>query len=307
MTRGAAEAIDLALAEDGNDLTSRALFSPEVQLHAALLAKEHTLVAGLPLMPLILDRCAAMASDSACDAFPGSITCTVAEGARVAPGTIVAEMIGPARLLLKAERVVLNFICHLSGIANLTARYVAALQGTRTRLLDTRKTLPGLRYPEKYAVLLGGGVNHRKNLEEMLMLKDNHIDQAGSITAAVTAVRRSCSPCPPLEVECRTLAEVDEAAACGVDRIMLDNMTPQTMIAALARIPAGIESEISGGVDLETIAAAGRFGPDYISVGRITHSAPAADFSMVIASPGTRRAPETSFSGHAPDATGNDA
>ena len=187
--------------------------------------------------------------------------------------------------MLKAERVILNFITHLSGIANLTARYVRELDGTGVRLLDTRKTTPGLRWPEKYAVQAGGGVNHRKNLAEMLMLKDNHIDAAGSITAAVAKLRARYRPCPPVEVECRTLEHVREAVAAGAERIMMDNMEAPRLSQALALVPPDIEAEVSGGVRLETIRAIALTGPrrpDFISVGRLTHSAVAADFSMTL-------------------------
>jgi len=269
-----ARSIDLALDEDGRDLTSDALFPPEVAAVAEIVAKEPTLVAGLPLAPLVLER-----------VLPGTgagVELLAADGDEVAPGTVVAVLRAPARVLLKAERVVLNFVCHLSGVANLTRSYSCLLDGTRTRLLDTRKTLPGMRHAEKYAVLLGGGKNHRMDLEEMLMLKDNHIDRAGGITPAVEQLRAAYSPCPPIEVECRTLDEVREAAALSVERIMLDNMPPEALGRALALVPEGIETEISGGVNLETIAAIARSGPDFVSVGRLTHSAPAADFSMRI-------------------------
>ncbi|MFK4764951.1 carboxylating nicotinate-nucleotide diphosphorylase [Desulfobaculum sp. SPO524] len=265
-------AISLALEEDGPDLTSKAVFTGNERAHSVIIAKEPTICAGLPLIPIVLS---ALEHETSHD-----VTHFFADGDSVAPGTTVAEFTCAPAVAFKAERVILNFICHLSGIANLTRRYADALSGTRTILLDTRKTLPGLRYPEKYAVLLGGGKNHRMDLAEMLMLKDNHIDQAGGISPAVDALRKTYSPCPPIEVECRTLDDVTEAANLGVDRIMLDNMAPDTLREALERIPSGIESEVSGGVNLSTIADIGRIGPDYVSVGRLTHSAPAADFSM---------------------------
>jgi nicotinate-nucleotide pyrophosphorylase (carboxylating) len=236
-------------------------------------AKQDTLVAGLPLIPLIMEF-------AGCE-FQHMLN--VDEGERVSSGTMIAAIQGPTRHLLRTERVILNYLCHISGIASLTARYVAALHGSRTTLLDTRKTLPGLRYPEKYAVLVGGGKNHRKNLSEMLMVKDNHIDRAGGINPAVASLRAAYGEdCPPIEVECRTVEEVDQAVAVQVTRIMLDNMDLDQMRQALARIPAGIETEVSGGVNLENIAAIGALGPDYVSVGRITHSAPVSDLSMRI-------------------------
>lgn len=264
--------IDLALAEDGRDLTSEAVFSPESILHASILAKEPGIVAGLPLISMVLDR---LHVSQRC-----TITLLAQDGQTVDPGCEVARIAGPAAVLLKAERVIMNFICHLSGVANLTKRFVQAVAGTGVRVLDTRKTLPGHRYLEKYAVRLGGGQNHRANLEEMLLLKDNHIDQTGSITTAVAAVRAAYQPCPPLEIECRTLDHVREAVGLAPDRIMLDNMSADLATLALALIPSNIETEISGNVTLASIRALAELGPTFISTGAITHSAPAADFSM---------------------------
>lgn len=268
--------IRLALDEDGPDLTAEGLFPPDAPLHAVIRAKEDTLVVGLPIIPEVID------------ALGGGATFTldVEEAARVPAMTTVARLHGPA-VLLRAERVILNFITHLSGIANLTARYVQELEGTGVRLLDTRKTTPGLRWPEKYAVQAGGGCNHRKNLVEMLMLKDNHIDAAGSIGAAVRQLRERYSPCPPIEVECRTLEHVRAALDAGADRIMMDNMDSPLLSQALALVPPHVETEVSGGVRLETIRAIALTGPrrpDFISVGRLTHSAVAADFSMTLES-----------------------
>ncbi len=266
-------AVDLALDEDGPDLTALAVFAPQDRLRARIVAKQDTLVAGLPIADVVLARMGILA-DTARDY-------RARDGQRIPAGSVAAVLTGPAAGLLKAERVILNFLCHLSGIANLTARYAAALEGSRTRLLDTRKTLPGLRWPEKYAVLMGGGLNHRRTLAEMLMLKDNHIDRAGSIPAAVAALRRAYpTDMPPLEIECRSLEEVRQAVAQRPQRIMLDNMDPERMRQALDMIPPGIETEISGGVSLETLPALAGLGADYVSVGRITHSAPYADFSM---------------------------
>lgn len=271
------EAIRQGLREDGNDLTSRAVFRPEEKSSAIIVAKEDSLVGGLPVIPL------AMAEAEAWEAGPWSWEALVPEGSFAPCGTTVAAIKAPTRLLLKAERIMLNFITHISGVANLTARYAEKLHGTNTRLLDTRKTLPGLRYPEKYGVLVGGGVNHRFSLEDMLMLKDNHIDAAGSIGKAVGLLRAAYSPCPPIEVECRDLAEVIEAVAARPERIMLDNMNVSDIAEAMRHIPESIETEVSGGVNLESIAELARVsprGPDFISVGRLTHSAPVADFSL---------------------------
>jgi nicotinate-nucleotide pyrophosphorylase (carboxylating) len=270
--------IDLALEEDGPDLTSLAVFAPDDRLTARIVAKQETLVAGLPISRLVIDR---MGETDRC-----RLDRLVPEGTLVPDRTVVATFDGPAVTVLKAERVILNFLCHLSGIANKVRAATLALAGGKTRLLDTRKTLPGLRYPEKYAVLVGGGVNHRKNLVEMLMLKDNHIDRAGGIPQAMAAVRRAYrdapAAMPPVEIECRTLAEVAQAVAEAPARIMLDNMDTATMRQALALVPAGIETEVSGGVDQEALAGIAALGPDFVSVGRITHSAPSADFSMLL-------------------------
>ncbi len=277
------QSISLALEEDGPDLTAEGIFASDHIMRATIVAKEATFVAGLPLIPHIFAEYGAQ----------GGGTCfwqpCVEEGAHVACGTEVVRLHGASVDLLKLERVILNFMAHLSGIANLTATYVQALQGTGVRLLDTRKTLPALRWPEKYAVRVGGGFNHRRNLTELLMLKDNHIDASGSITKAVQKLRATYSPCPPIEVECRTAEEVREAVSAKADRIMLDNMDVAGLNHCLPLIPKDIEAEISGGVSLENIrelalSAQDTRPADFISVGRLTHSAPCADFSMRILS-----------------------
>ena len=266
------QSIALALAEDGEDLTSKAIFPKDHTCRAEIVAKQDTLVAGLPIAPLVLNQVEPGAARGAVLLY--------ADGTRIQAGTVVAVLKCRTTTLLKAERVILNYICRLSGIANLTRTYVQSLAGSKTMLLDTRKTTPGLRYPEKYAVLAGGGRNHRKNLAQMLMVKDNHIDEAGSIEKAVTRLRKAYAPCPPIEVECRTLDEVREAVRLDVDRIMLDNMALTELGRALALIPKHIESEVSGGIDLSDITGISRLGPDFISVGKITHQAKAADFSI---------------------------
>jgi len=268
------DSIALALSEDGEDLTSRAIFRGDQACKAEIIAKQDTLAAGLPIIPLVLNQVEPGAG--------GGVTLLCPEGAHVQANTAVAEIACRTTTLLKSERVMLNYICRLSGIANLTQAYVQALAGFKAVLLDTRKTAPGLRYPEKYAVLIGGGRSHRKNLEEMLMVKDNHIDQAGGIEAAVALLRQAYDPCPPIEVECGTLDEVKEAAKLNVDRIMLDNMDLAMIEKALALIPKHIESEVSGRVDISNIAQIARLGPDFISAGKITHQAGAADFSLRI-------------------------
>lgn len=272
--------VRLALDEDGPDLTSLAVFDPQIQVDqstAMIVAKQDSLVAGLPLISLVL---AEMGLQRPCDHWEA----LVPEGSHVANGTAVARLWCGTAVLLKAERVILNLVTHLSGVANLTRLYADQLEGTGVRLLDTRKTLPGHRHLEKYAVRIGGGHNHRMSLADMLMLKDNHIDAAGSITQAVQVLRQRYQPCPPIEVECRTADEVREAVACQPERILLDNMNASMLAEVLPLISHNLEAEISGGVDLSTIRALALSCParpaDFISVGRITHSAPVADFSL---------------------------
>ncbi|MGX8717862.1 MAG: carboxylating nicotinate-nucleotide diphosphorylase [Desulfovibrio sp.] len=271
----AAELVRMALEEDGPDLTSLGIFPAGEQASAHIVAKQETLVIGLPLIDLVL---------SVAGMPPGCWTAEAEEGSVVPSGTIVARLSGHTMQLLKVERIILNLMTHLSGVGNLTRQYLHELEGTGVRLLDTRKTLPGFRHLEKYAVRVAGGVNHRMNLWEMLMVKDNHIDAAGSITRAVASLREHFHPCPPIEVECRGVAEVREAVACRPARILLDNMGCAELRDALPLIPAGIEAEISGGVSLgnirELALACTERPADFISVGRLTHSAPSADFSM---------------------------
>lgn len=269
--------IAIALDEDGPDWTSRAIFPSGKILTGSLVAKEKTHVAGLPIIGIVMKKLGQ----------PFAWCPLAKEGSIVEKGATVAKIEAPAAAFLEGERIILNFITHMCGVANLTAKYVERLSGSNVKLLDTRKTLPGLRWPEKYAVQLAGGMNHRMNLRQMLMLKDNHIDAAGSITRAVEKLRQEYGSlpggCPPIEVECRTREDVAESLRAGVERIMLDNMRGQTLIESLAMIPEEVEAEISGGVTLENIrelAFVQPRSPDFISVGRLTHSAPAADFSM---------------------------
>ena len=267
--------IALALAEDDRELTAEGLFAPDERMQAQIRAKETTPVVGLPLIGLVLSK---LTKDFRWQS-------TVREGQWVLDRTNVARISAPAVALLKAERVILNYICNLSGIAKLTACYVGELAGTGVRLLDTRKTSPGLRWLEKYAVQMGGGCNHRMDLAQMLMLKDNHIDAAGSITRALARLRAVYHPCPPIEVECRNIDHVREAVAGKADRIMLDNMSKDQLAQALALIPKEQEAEISGGVSLKNLRELAEIGPrhaDFISVGRLTHSARASDFSMTL-------------------------
>ena len=200
-----------------------------------------------------------------------------------APPVTVAEVDGPLRAILAGERTALNFLGRLSGIATLTAQFAAAVYGTKARILDTRKTTPSWRSLEKYAVRMGGGVNHRIGLYDMVMIKDNHIDAAGGITQAVNAVRGSgLSDGLAIEVEVRTLDELREALSLNVERIMLDNMDEAMMREAVAITAGRTPLEASGNMSLDRVRAVAETGVDFISVGALTHSAPALDLSMKI-------------------------
>jgi nicotinate-nucleotide pyrophosphorylase (carboxylating) len=207
----------------------------------------------------------------------------VAEGDAVAAGTRLGVVRGAARALLTAERVALNFLQRMSGIATLTRHYVDAVAASRAAILDTRKTAPGLRLLDKWAVSVGGGVNHRIGLYDMIMIKDNHITAAGGITAAVEAVRRQDDRRRPIEVEVKNLEELHEALALNLDQIMLDNMRPEVMAEAVEIVAGRTPLEASGNVSLETVAAIAATGVDYISVGKLTHSVEALDISFKLA------------------------
>ena len=196
-------------------------------------------------------------------------------------GGPVLDIEGDAAAVLTAERTALNFLQRLSGVATMTARYVEAVAGTGARVLDTRKTTPGLRALEKAAVAAGGGTNHRAGLYDAILIKENHAAMAGGVAAAVRAAR-AAAPHVPLEVECRTIAEVDEALAAGAPRLLLDNMTPARLRDAVARVDGRAELEASGGVTLETIRDTASTGVQFVSVGALTHSAPALDLSLLL-------------------------
>ncbi len=265
------EIIRLALAEDGRDVTSEAVFDVSSQVRAVVRAKEPGVVAGTAAARRVFEL-----ADAA-------IACTflVADGERVEPGRLIAEVSGPARSVLKAERVALNFLQRLSGIATRTAEYASRVEGTRARILDTRKTAPGMRLLDKAAVRAGGGMNHRMGLWDMALVKDNHIDAAGSIEEAVERVRRAF-PGIPLEVEARSLDDVRALLGLGVDRIMLDNFTLEDTRRAVELAAGRVPLEASGGITLETVRAVAETGVDFISVGELTHSARALDISMSI-------------------------
>lgn len=201
------------------------------------------------------------------------------EGQLALKKQILCTLHGDLIQILKAERIALNFLGHLSGIATLTRKYVKKIEHTKTQILDTRKTLPGYRELEKRAVVHGGGINHRLNLSEAILIKDNHISIMGHVTAAVARVRQHSEK--PIEVEARTLDEVKEAVEAQVQRILLDNMDNDLLRKSLELIPSSIETEASGNMNLERIASVAELGVHFISVGALTHSAPSADISLL--------------------------
>ena len=207
----------------------------------------------------------------------------IADGERVERDSLVVRGRAPVRRVVAAERTVLNFLMHLSGVATLTSEFVRRVEGTHAKIIDTRKTLPMLRSLQKYAVRCGGGHNHRMGLYDAAMLKDNHIAAAGSITGAVQAFRSTASHMLKLEVECETLEQVDEAVAAAVDVVLLDNMDPFTMREAVNRYRGKVLFEASGGINLDTVRGVAQTGVDVISVGALTHSAIALPFHMEFA------------------------
>jgi nicotinate-nucleotide pyrophosphorylase (carboxylating) len=267
----AAPLIEAALAEDlgPGDVTTEAIVPAGAKGEGVILAKAEGILAGLPIAGEVFRR-----------VEPGiQFTPEAQDGEPVAPGQVVARLAGPLRGLLTAERVALNFLCRLSGIATLTSRYVEAVALYPAVILDTRKTTPGWRALEKYAVRCGGGQNHRMGLYDMVLIKDNHIAAAGSLAEAVRRARASGAKLA-IEVEVRTLEELEEALALGVERVLLDNMDLATLREAVKRARGRAKLEASGGITLENVAAVAATGVDYISVGALTHSAPALDLSL---------------------------
>ncbi len=207
-------------------------------------------------------------------------TACLTDGDTMAPGSILIQGSGDSRHLLSRERTALNYLMRLSGVATLTSEFVKAVAGTGCRILDTRKTTPGLRHMEKYAVRCGGGSGYRAGLYDMAMLKDNHLQAAGSVTGAIEAVRPTLSKGMKLEVECTDLTQVEQAVAAGADVVMLDNMGLDEMRNAVSTFRGRVEFEASGGVTLESVRRIAETGVDFISVGALTHSAPAASIHL---------------------------
>ena len=269
-------AVRAALAEDigPGDATTQATIPAESHARGAIVAREPLVVCGLVLAETAFRE---LAPDV-------TLQRLVDDGRRVEKGTVLLRVRGPSRALLTAERVALNFVQRLSGIATLTAQYVEAIRGTRTKILDTRKTTPGLRRFEKYAVACGGGANHRFGLYDQILIKDNHLaalrdEMPNAITAAILNARDQF-PQLKVEVEADTLEQVQQAVEAGADVILLDNMTPAQLRQAVALIAGRARTEASGGITLQTVNTIAHTGVDYISVGALTHSAPSVDIAL---------------------------
>lgn len=264
--------IRFALREDMNagDLSTESVCPERREAEVQLIAKAEGVIAGLD----VFERAFTLLDPRT------SFDARVADGDAVEPGQLLGIVRGDARVLLSGERVALNFLQRMSGIATYTRRMAAALEGTKTRLVDTRKTTPCLRIFEKAAVEAGGGANHRYNLSQAVMLKDNHIDAAGGVSAAVAGARAHAPFVCTVEVECEDLDMVREALVAGADIIMLDNMTHEQMAEAVALIDGRAKVEASGNVDAGNIRALADLGVDFISSGALTHSAPILDLSL---------------------------
>jgi nicotinate-nucleotide pyrophosphorylase (carboxylating) len=266
------EFVRRVLAEDlgsGGDVTSKATIDPNARFAAEMNCREPIVVAGLEI---------AIAFFRACDRQV-RVERLAGDGDRAAAGSVLLRLEGNARGMLAAERSALNSLQHLSGVATLTRRYADAIAGTGAVLLDTRKTIPGLRLLEKYAARMGGAENHRMRLDDGLLIKDNHVGVAGGVAEAVSAAKAYDSGLP-VQVEVDRIDQIEPALAAGADRLLLDNMKPEMLREAVKLVAGRVPLEASGGVNLDTIRAIAESGVDYISVGRITQSAPAVDIGL---------------------------
>jgi len=269
-----ARLIAVALEEDlgRGDVTTLATIPPDRTAQGKITAKADLIIAGLPLVGQIF---------KVVDPAAG-VRVLVAEGGAVKKGEVAVELWGNAVALLSAERTILNFLQHLSGVATLTRRFVTAVAGTACKIIDTRKTLPGFRLLDKYAVTQGGGTNHRLGLDDGVLIKDNHIAMCGGVGAAVGQARSRASALLRIEVECTTLAEVQEALDARADIILLDNMATSQISEAVRLVSGRALLEASGNMSLERVREVAETGVDFISVGALTHSAPAVDLSMAL-------------------------
>jgi nicotinate-nucleotide pyrophosphorylase (carboxylating) len=271
-----ADKVREALIEDlgrAGDLTSLATIPAQARAVATIGSRQNGVIAGLPL--------AAEAFRQMDEALV--FTALLADGDRVEPGALVARIEGPARALLSGERVALNFLGRLSGIASLTHAFAQKVAHTKARIVDTRKTTPGLRAFEKYAVRCGGGMNHRYGLDDAILIKDNHIAVAGGIAQALRAAKAVAGHLVKIEIEVDTLGQLDEVLSEGADVVLLDNMGPDMLREAVRRVNGQMRTEASGGVNLSTVAAIAETGVDMISIGALTHSAPVLDLGLDIA------------------------
>jgi nicotinate-nucleotide pyrophosphorylase (carboxylating) len=290
--------LEQALVEDQAiaDATTNLTIDANLRATASILARQELVVAGLGAIPRFLEIFARLdPRPQAHNRFEVVSHPEIFDGVRVHKGQVLAVIRHNARVLLSSERVILNLLQHLSGIATLTRKYVDAIEGTRARVLDTRKTVPGMRALEKYAVLCGGGTNHRIDLASGILIKNNHIALGGGLGAALTRALENRKHNQRIQVEVRTAQELEEALEYGAEAILLDNMTPEQVRQSVERIkqaistnpgsgsePRRIPTEASGGIVLENIRAYAETGVDFISVGALTHSAKAADISMRI-------------------------
>ena len=267
-----AEFVKRVLAEDlgsGGDVTSRATIDASARFMATMNCREPVVVAGLDVA---VDFFTALDRES-------RIERCVADGDKVAAGTVLLRIEGNARAMLAAERSALNTLQHLSGVATLTRRYVEAIEGTGAILLDTRKTIPGMRLLDKYAARMGGAENHRMRMDDGLLIKDNHVAVCGGVAAAVRAAKAADTGLP-VQVEVDRIDQIEAALEAGADRLLLDNMPPAVLREAVALVAGRVPTEASGGVRLDTIRAIAESGVTYVSVGRITQSAPAVDIGL---------------------------
>jgi len=280
MRQQMAAVIQRALEEDvgDGDITTLCTVAAAASYEGKLIAKASGVIAGLEVTQLTFDLVALLHGNKDAVTFHAQ----VADGERVERGAVIATVHGPGQVLLTAERTALNFLQRMSGIATLTAHYVEAVRNTRAKILDTRKTVPGLRLLDKWAVALGGGTNHRHGLYDMVLIKENHVAAAGGITAAVARVRSQDTRQRAIEVEVRSLEELAEALPLRVDQIMLDNMNLAQMREAVQITNGAVPLEASGNVSLTSVAEIAATGVDYISVGKLTHSVEAFDISFLL-------------------------
>lgn len=268
-----ARAVEVALAEDldvAGDITTDAVVPQAEPAKAQIRSRQYGRIAGVDCIAIAFSRLPE----------PAQVAVVAGDGSDVVPGEVIARLSGSARTILTAERTILNILCHLSGIATATASAVSQVAGCRTVIKDTRKTTPGLRAIEKYAVTVGGGVNHRIGLYDAVLIKDNHIALAGSLPAAVERVRSQRGHAMPIQVEVDSLEQLNQALRCGVESVLLDNFPPKLLREAVTHVAGRCLTEASGGVTPANVAEVAATGVDAISLGWLTHSAPALDLGL---------------------------